>query len=149
MSSRNAFRIVVGVDGSVQSQAALDWGVQEARLRQGEVLALASWHYPYVTDATGQAWDYEAFEQDVQSVLAEELQRVADPAVQITGQVVQGNPAAALVEASRDADLVIVGSRGHGGFAGLLLGSVSSNLAHHAHCPVLIIRTESGAPGTK
>ncbi|QCB97088.1 universal stress protein [Arthrobacter sp. PAMC25564] len=145
MSSSNGFRIVVGVDGSAQSQAALDWGVQEARLRQGQVLALATWHLPYVADAAGQAWDYAAFEQDVQAVLAEELQRVADPAVQITGQVVEGNPAAALVEASRDADLVIVGSRGRGGFAGLLLGSVSSNLAHHAHCPVLIIRTGSAA----
>lgn len=131
----------MGVDGSVQSQAALDWGVQEARLRGGEVLALASWHYPYVTDAAGQAWDYGAFERDVQAILDEELARAAQPGVPVSGQLVQGSAASALVAASRDADLVIVGSRGHGGFAGLLLGSVSSQLAHHAHCPVLIIRT--------
>lgn len=141
MSSRNAFKIVVGVDGSVQSQAALDWGVQEARLREGEVLALAAWHYPYVTDAAGQAWDYAAFERDVQAILDEELARVAQPGVSITGQLVQGSAASAMVAASGDADLLIVGSRGHGGFAGLLLGSVSSQLAHHAHCPVLIIRS--------
>lgn len=141
MSSRNAFKVVVGVDGSVQSQAALDWGVQEARLRDGGVLALAAGHCPYVTDAAGQAWDYAAFERDVRAILDEELARVAEPGVPINGQLVQGSAASALVAASGDADLVIVGSRGHGGFAGLLLGSVSSQLAHHAQCPVLIILT--------
>jgi nucleotide-binding universal stress UspA family protein len=70
---------------------------------------------------------------------------VDDPAVPVTGRLVEGNAAAALVEASREADLLIVGSRGLGGFSGMLLGSVSAQLAHHARCPLLIIR--SGVEG--
>lgn len=131
---------MVGVDGSAQSRAALDWAVEEATLRKGQVLALAAWNFPYVSDALGQAWDYEGFQSDAQAILEEELARVANRGVKITGRVVQGNPASALVEASREAELVAVGSRGHGGFTGLMLGSVSTQTVRHAHCPVLVIR---------
>ena len=141
MVTSSPFVVVVGVDGSPESQAALDWGMQEAKLRNGQVVVLASWQYPYVTDAAGQAWDYSGFERDAQLILDGELRRVADPAVPVTGRLVEGNAAAALVEASREADLLIVGSRGLGGFTGILLGSVSSQLAHHAQCPLLIIRS--------
>lgn len=137
--SRN-FRIVVGVDGSAQSQAALDWAVEEARLRNGHVLALTAWSFPYVSDALGQAWDYGAFQSDAQAILDAELARVGNQGVEITGNIVQSNPASALVEASREAELVVVGSRGHGGFAGVMLGSVSTQTVHHAHCPVLVFR---------
>jgi len=142
MTGNRRFRIVVGVDGSAQSRAALDWAVEEAKLRNGEVLALTAWHFPYVTDALGQAWDYEIFQSDAQTILEAELARVGTPGVQITGRIVQSNPAAALVEASREAELVAVGSRGHGGFAGMMLGSVSTQAVHHAHCPVLVFREE-------
>ena len=145
MATSSPFVIVVGVDGSPASQAALDWGMQEARLRNGQVIVLASWEYPYITDAAGQAWDYTGFERDARLILDGELRRVDDPAVPLTGRLVEGNAAAALVEASREADLLIVGSRGLGGFSGMLLGSVSAQLAHHARCPLLIIR--SGAEG--
>jgi len=145
MATSSPFVIVVGVDGSPASQAALDWGMEEARLRKGQVIVLASWAYPYVTDAAGQAWDYTGFERDARLILDGELRRVDDPAVPVTGRLVEGNAVAALVEASREADLLIVGSRGLGGFSGMLLGSVSAQLAHHARCPVLIIR--SGADG--
>ena len=144
MAGDGNFRIVVGVDGSPQSQAALDWAVEEAGLRSGEVLAIAAWHYPYVSDALGQAWDYEVFQRDAETILESELARAGNRGVALTGRAVQGNPASALIEASRDADLVAVGSRGHGGFTGMLLGSVSSQTVHHAHCPVLVIR-EPGA----
>jgi len=144
MATSSPFVVVVGVDGSPESQAALDWGMQEAKLRNGQVVVLASWQYPYITDAAGQVWDYTGFERDARLILDGELQRVADPAVPVTGRLVEGNAAAALVEASREADLLIVGSRGLGGFTGMLLGSVSSQLAHHARCPVLIVR-----PGTE
>lgn len=140
MAGSGSFRIVVGVDGSPQSRAALDWAVEEARLRNGEVVALTSWSFPYISDALGQAWDYELFQTDAQTILETELARVRDQRVQITGRVVQGNAATALVDASRDAELVAVGSRGHGGFAGMMLGSVSTQTVHHAHCPVLVIR---------
>lgn len=131
---------MVGVDGSAQSRAALDWAVEEATLRKGQVLALAAWNFPYVSDALGQAWDYEGFQSDAQAILEEELARVGNRGVEITGRMVQGNPASALVEASREAELVAVGSRGHGGFTGLMLGSVSTQTVRHAHCPVLVIR---------
>lgn len=140
MTGQDKFRIVVGVDGSPQSMAALDWAVEEAKLRDGQVLALSAWSFPYVSDALGQAWDYEVFKSDAESILKEELERVKHSGVAITGRVVQSNPASALVEASREADLVAVGSRGHGGFAGMMLGSVSTQTVHHAYCPVLVFR---------
>ncbi|WP_445154772.1 universal stress protein [Arthrobacter sp. Hor0625] len=147
MAADAPFTIVVGVDGSTQSRAAMDWAVEEAALRHGNVLALTAWHYPYVSDALGQSWDYEIFRSDAQVILDEELDRVRGATVPVDGRVVQGNPGAVLVEASRGADLVAVGSRGHGGFAGLLLGSVSSQTVHHAHCPVLVFREPPAREG--
>ena len=144
MAGNGSFRIVVGVDGSDQSKAAMDWAVEESRLRKGEVQALTAWSFPYVSDAMGTAWDYEIFEKDAQAILEAELERVKDQGVTVTGRVVEGNPASALIDASKNADLVAVGSRGHGGFTGMLLGSVSHQTIHHAHCPVLVIRE----PGT-
>ena len=66
MNNRSATRkaVVVGVDGSPGSDLALDWAVEEARLRNGHVVALSAWHYPYVSDALGQVWEYEGFEED-------------------------------------------------------------------------------------
>lgn len=118
----------------------MDWAVEEAKLRDGQVLALTVWNFPYVSNEFGQAWDYEVFRKDAEGILAAELARVGQQGVEITGQVVQGMPATALVDASRQADLVAVGSRGHGGFAGMLLGSVSTQTVHHAHCAVLVFR---------
>ncbi|HEX9087783.1 MAG TPA: universal stress protein [Arthrobacter sp.] len=149
--SNGAFRIVVGVDGSASSQAAMDWAVEEARLRNGHVVALSAWHYPYVSDALGQVWEYEGFEEDARSILEEELERVGDRGVGITGSLIQGTPASALVDASQQADLVVVGSHGRGGFTGMLLGSVSTQTVHHARCPVLVVRgatPDTGGRGT-
>lgn len=140
MAGSGRFRIVVGVDGSEQSRAAMDWAIEESRLRGGEVLALTAWSFPYISDALGTAWDYEIFEKDAQAILEAELARVKDQGGNVTGRVVEGNPASALVDASKDADLVAVGSRGHGGFTGMLLGSVSHQTIHLAHCPVLVFR---------
>lgn len=105
---------MVGVDGSAQSREALDWAVEEARLRKGQVLALTGWNFPHVSNAMMPVWDYEGFQADAQSVLDHELARAGEPGVEITGHIVQGNPASLLVEASRDADVVAVGSRGYG-----------------------------------
>ena len=140
MAGDGKYKIVVGVDGSEQSRTAMDLAVQEARLRHGEVQAVTAWNFPYVTDALGTAWDYEIFEKDAQAILEAELERVKDQDVDITGRIVEGNPASALIEASKAADLIVVGSRGHGGFTGMMLGSVSHQTIHHAHCPVLVIR---------
>jgi len=140
MASNGKFKILVGVDGSEQSKAAMDWAIEEAKLRRGEIVALTAWNFPYISDGLGQAWDYDIFRKDAQTILQAELERVKDPDVEVSGRVVEGNPAVALVEASRDADLVAVGSRGHGGFTGMMLGSVSHQTIHRAHCPVLVIR---------
>ncbi|MCB5292660.1 universal stress protein [Arthrobacter sp. SO3] len=145
-SSNGAFRIVVGVDGSESAQAAMDWAVDEARLRNGRVVALSAWHYPYVSDALGQVWEYQGFEDDARAVLDQELERVGNRGAEVTGSLIEGNPASALVDASQQADLVVVGSHGRGGFTGMLLGSVSMQTVHHAHCPVLVVR--GGPPAT-
>ena len=140
MAGNGSFRIIVGVDGSDQSKAAMDWAIEESRLRKGEVQAVTAWSFPYVSDAMGTAWDYEIFQKDAQAILEAELERVKDQGVTVTGRIVEGNPASALIDASKEADLVAEGSRGHGGFTGMLLGSVSHQTIHHAHCPVLVIR---------
>jgi nucleotide-binding universal stress UspA family protein len=141
MTSSDSFVIVVGVDGSEQSLAALDWAITEARLRRGEVRLVTAWYYPPLASTVGVIDD--TFKKDAEQELAAALKAVADEGVAVTGQVVENSPATALLDAARDADLLIVGSRGHGGFTGLLLGSVSSQVIHHAHCPVLVVRPKA------
>ena len=87
----------------------------------------------------------DTFKNDAEQALAKALRIVADEGVPVTGTVAENSPATALLDAAKDADLVIVGSRGHGGFASLLLGSVSSQVVHHAHCPVLVVRPNDEA----
>lgn len=143
-------RIIVGVDGSEHSLEALRWAVKEATLRDGTVQAISAWTYP-VMAADGLAGgafisglDPETLAASARSNLETAVQAACPdeatrPKVELV--VVEGSPGQALVEASKGADLLVVGSRGHGGFANLLLGSVSSQCVHHAHCPVTVIRT--------
>ncbi len=149
MSSNDTFQIVVGVDGSAQSLIALEWAVTEARMRRGQVRVVTGWDYPAIGGVSDLVWNPESFEQWAQQVQIEALHGVDAEGVPSSGQVLQGSAAAVLLDASRDADLLVVGSRGYGGFTGLLLGSVSTQLVHHATCPVLIIRSgaEATAPG--
>ena len=134
--------IVVGVDGSENSRQALRWAVEEARLRRARVRVVhAWWVYPMVAD------DMEAppLTNDaggaLQTFVAETLGEEQD--VDVDAVVVQGQQAsAALVDAAKDAVLLVVGSRGAGGFSSLLLGSVSQQCAQHASCPVAIVRRE-------
>lgn len=138
--------IVVGVDGSDESKEALRWAVEEARLRGDTLHAAHVWSYPYfITPAlvppasTIPISDVrERAEEMLDAVLDEVLG--AAPGVEVERTVVEGVPAQVLVEAAKDADLLVLGSRGHGGFSGLLLGSVSQQCAHHAECPVVIVR---------
>jgi nucleotide-binding universal stress UspA family protein len=131
---------VVGVDGSEPSKQALRWAVQMAALLGSSVEAVAAWDYPY-------AWGLGAMPVaidaagDMEKVLRQSLdEAVGDrPQVSIELAVRQGSAAKALLDASAGAVMLVVGSRGHGGFAGLLLGSVSANVAEHAACPVLVI----------
>jgi nucleotide-binding universal stress UspA family protein len=138
-------RIVVGVDGSDGSVAALRWALAEAEIRGAEVEAVLAWQVPvpalmYDGMVPPPAdIDYAA---EAEEILARSIKAAtggADPLVPVHRSVPSGPSAANLVAASKGAGLLVVGSRGHGGFAGLLLGSVSQQCAHHAHCPVVIV----------
>lgn len=142
MSANDRFEIAVGVDGSAQSRIALEWAVTEARLRHGQVRAVTAWDYPPATvGMAGLVWDPDIFGQAAQRTQTDALKGVDTEGVPVTGDVVQGPAASVLLNASNEADLLVVGSRGHGGFTGLLLGSVSTQAVHHAACPVLVVRT--------
>jgi nucleotide-binding universal stress UspA family protein len=136
--------IVVGVDDSSAAKAALRFALEEARFRQARLRAVHAiggfGSYPSL------AVDVGAVHQAAEELLEELASEVAGDGetVEIERRVVEGAPGAVLVEDSRSADLLVVGSRGHGGFAGLLLGSVSQQCAHHAECPVVIVRAPTG-----
>jgi nucleotide-binding universal stress UspA family protein len=134
-------RIVVGVDGSASAQRALRWAVREASARDAALDVVFAWHLPYTDGFPYALLDPGTFADGARTTIDE-----AVAAVDVTGMrhpirkvTCNDSPASALLDASSDADLVVVGSRGRGGFAGLLLGSVSSHLAHHATCPVVVV----------
>ena len=142
--------IVVGVDHSEGAKAALRFALEEATLRQATLRVVHAWQYAYI-GATGFEGSYPALGGDIKELrdLAEKsldttLQEAIPEtgAIEIERRVVEDRPAAALVDESRGADMIVVGSRGHGGFGGLLLGSVSQQVAHHAACPVVIVHTK-------
>ena len=140
-----AARIVVGVDGSAPSRAALRWAIRQAELTGATIDAVIAWQYPVAT--AGYAWapvaviDSIDLQEAAEKTLADEIGQVAGGSpVQVLSRVVEGIAAQALLAAAVGAELLVVGSRGHGGFAGALLGSVSQHCVHHASCPVVIVR---------
>jgi nucleotide-binding universal stress UspA family protein len=142
--------IVVGVDGSQPSLHALRWAVDEARLRSAKVVAVLAWSLPAVS-TTHEALHVLSvdFEETARGALGRSVQRVAPHVgVEIEELVSEGPAAAALLAVADDADMLVVGSRGLGGFKGLLLGSVSQQVTQHALCPVVVIRTPEDAPAS-
>jgi nucleotide-binding universal stress UspA family protein len=142
-------KIVVGVDGSEESRAALRWARHEAQLRKAELDVVHVWTYPYTGPRTTVTEPRELMELDAAKELEQMLSalpadeaRGAAPNVTVHAHVREGNPADVLVQESKDADLLVVGSRGRGGFAALLLGSVSTAVTHHASCPVVVVRPD-------
>ena len=133
-------RITVGVDTSPSGTAALQWAVDLARATGGEVTAIHAWHIPkaYVYADLLQA------RSDAERALADSVKLAAGQDVPVTGRFLAGGAAEVLVEASSDADVLVVGSRGLGGFAGLLLGSVSAQVVHHARCSVVVVPAPAG-----
>lgn len=144
-------KIVVGVDGSDASVNVLTWAFEEARLRGAELVAVHAWEPPPTIPEPGPApgFDLVAVSPQVreagQRLVETVTKKVARDYPDVTYEAVtlEGPPVEVLVDAARDADLLVVGSRGRGGFAALLLGSVSQALAHHAPCPLLIHRRAS------
>ena len=135
-------RIVVGVDGSASAHVALIWAVRQAELSGAPLTVLTTWEYP-TNYGYPVAWPEDLdFAADAKTVLEAAVEEVrnAHPEIVITATVAEGHPSLVLVDESTSAGLVVVGSRGHGEFAGMLLGSVSEFVATHAHCPVVIVR---------
>ena len=136
-----AERIVVGVDGSAHAQRALAWALDEARARSAAVEVVHAWHFPYLAMAwTPVAFDPAMFEPAAHEVLARSL-AAADVhgLAPIEQTVTCASPAHAILTAAKGADLVVVGARGTGGFAELVLGSVGHQVTHHAECPVVVV----------
>ena len=145
----DAPRIIVGLDGSESSKEALRWALRYSDLTGTRITAVMTWQYPAGYGLGGVPPDSELWRPDldaartVEATLADVL---GDDRPEDLGAVTpEGNPARVLVELSAGAALLVVGSRGHGGFAGLLLGSVSSACAQHARCPVLVMHENPDA----
>ena len=137
--------IVVGVDGSEQSQEALRWAAAEAKLHEEPLEAVMAWGYldQHHVPAESQRFEPDYDERHARAALAHYVTEVLGPdaADDIGLRPTCDLPARALLEAGRDAAMLVVGARGRGGFASLLLGSVSQKVLHHATCPVAVIRS--------
>lgn len=138
--------IVVGVDGSPGSVEAFRFAVREARVRGCGVTAVNAWSIPLVGDAPGAMLPSLAvdFGAEAELVLGDVLTPYEGEAVEIERRVVEGPAARVLVDEAAGAAMLVVGSRGRGGFTGLLLGSVSRQCAHHATCPVVVVPERRG-----
>jgi nucleotide-binding universal stress UspA family protein len=147
-------KIVVGVDGSAIGNEALSWAYAEAKLRGAELHLVHCWDYPYYGTMDMVGLDEKiressrvAAQQLLDELLAQVQAQHQDDDVLVTGETVQGGPAWSLVKVAKDADLLVVGSRGRGGFAGLLLGSISQTVVSHADVPVVVVRHHAAKAG--
>jgi nucleotide-binding universal stress UspA family protein len=139
-------RIVVGVDGSEESKSALRWAARMADVFGARIEALMVWEF-----VATYGWaalpplspPHPELDERLDKLVTEVLG--ADRPEGMILRVVEGSAAGCIVAESKDAELVVVGSRGHGGFAGLLMGSVSAKVAEHAHCPVLVVHGDGPA----
>ena len=134
-------RIVVGVDGSEPSRLALRWAAEEATLRNASLEVVTAWHIPAQLSSPAVPTVDLDFEGIAHQTLADEVSTVLGPdAGDIVQHVVNGHAARVLIELSKGAELLVVGSRGLGEFTGALLGSVSLHCTTHAHCSVVVVR---------
>ncbi|BCJ57113.1 universal stress protein [Micromonospora endophytica] len=145
--------VVVGVDGSELSQQAVRFAFEEAAWRGSDLVAVHAWLYPTPAgpgDILPLVYDLDAFREAEERTLAEAVAGWSEryPEVTVRRRLVRGSPASALVEESRDAQLTVVGARGRGALKGLLLGSVSHTVLHHAHSPLAIVRKLRTVEGT-
>jgi len=134
--------IVVGVDGSEPSRRALRWAAEQAALTGADLNIVTTWEFPTTygwAPPYPQGFDPEA---DTRKALQDTVDEVlgTSPKVPVRLTVTEGHPAPVLVEAAKDAQMLVVGSRGHGAFMGMVLGSVSEHCASHAPCPVVVVR---------
>jgi nucleotide-binding universal stress UspA family protein len=135
-------RIVVGIDGSPAAANALAFAIEEAELRKADLRV--TYAYPVIANPVTGSTGHDYYEQ-VEASAKAFLEKAKATAPSTDGLTVEwlgvpGNPAEVLIEASKEATILVVGSRGVGGFMGLLMGSVSTQCVHHSHCPVLVVR---------
>jgi nucleotide-binding universal stress UspA family protein len=142
--------IVVGVDGSECARAALEFAAREAGLREARLRIVCAWEIPPAAYGGGFAPMFDqptldSFRDGAGTLVREAVAAAKElqPGIECEGKAVQGQPAEVLLQEARDADLIVVGNRGHGGFASLLLGSVSHQVVQHAPCPVTVVRQAS------
>jgi nucleotide-binding universal stress UspA family protein len=134
--------VLVGVDGSDMSIEALRWAGGYAGATGAVVRAVRTWHYPWAMQSAPRQIDSEVTAQNQQELDDAVKKAALDPGVALETQILEGHAAKVLVEESRRAQLLVVGSRGHGAFAEMLLGSVSQHCAQRAACPVVIVRAK-------
>jgi len=136
--------VVVGVDGSDESIAALSWAGRYAAATGATIRAVHAWHYAAaVIGTTGRT--PEPVTEEVKANQRKELGKAIDkahidPSVHVEARIAYGHPTQVLIDESKTASLLVVGFKGHGGFTGMLTGSVSLQVVHHAECPVVVVR---------
>lgn len=139
-------RIVVGVDGSAGAEAALRAAVEEATAHDAVLEVVHAWLFPWRKAVAGIAGimavkRFKRVASEIVEVAVSQARRLGAP--DVIGTIAEGPAAPTLLEAARGADLLVIGTRGRGGFAGLLLGSVSQRCVHHAPCPTLVVPSAS------
>jgi nucleotide-binding universal stress UspA family protein len=141
------YRIVVGVDGSDGGRRALRWAMTEAAARGGTVQAIASWNWEGLDIPSHGFTGPDEERQHAEEILQRDLDMVARPAgVVVAGEAVEGQAAQVLVAAARDADLLVLGSHGHGRLHHSVLGSVAETCVRKAQCPVVVIPVPRQVP---
>ncbi len=137
--------VVVGVDGSSESATAMAWAARYAKAMGATIRAVMAWHYPAAVGPAPVGVAPPSVRAEVEQAKQAELERAVaeafgDSGLQVESKIVYGHAAQVLIDESQDADLLVVGSRGYGGFSGMLLGSVSTHCVTHAACPVTVVR---------
>jgi nucleotide-binding universal stress UspA family protein len=138
-------KIVVGTDGSKIADLALDWAYDEAQRWSADLEVVHAWSYPYGYGGARVTVEEppELMKLDAAKVLEASCNGLLErkgSAVTLRPRLLAGSPARVLMDEAEDADLLVVGSRGHGGFLSLLLGSTAHQVTQHAHCPVVVVR---------
>ncbi len=130
---------VVGVDASDRALAALRWALDHAQPERDTVVAVHAWLFPTLLGPEAASIDPAIFEREAESVLAGVLESSDDQPIEVKGELHRGHAGRGLVERAGTDGVLVVGARGHEGVAGLLLGSTSTYVVHHAHCPVVVV----------
>jgi nucleotide-binding universal stress UspA family protein len=144
-TNETAAKIVVGVDGSKHSRRALTWALNEARLRGAGCVVIHAWGYGLATSTPLPGEAPLVLSDDAEALLAKDVEFASTSGVPVEGILVFGAASRALIDASHDALLVVVGSHGRGALASAVLGSVSLACVHHAVCPVVVVTAEDRA----